>query len=95
MPHPLKEGSNDQHWRTLPEICMVLHMEHTGSADVLTREQYDEAVRYVDGRVDHWKPTRNGRSSYIFDQQVLGMCLVVLDEAKNYAKRFGPAEIKA
>ena len=34
MQHPLKEGPNNDKWRTLPEICMMLHMEHTGSGDV-------------------------------------------------------------
>lgn len=72
---------------------MVLHMEHTGSADVLTREQYDDAVRYLSERVEHWKPMRNGPSSYNFDHQVLGLCLVVLDEAKRYAERFGKASL--
>lgn len=93
MQHPLKEGADGKQWRTLPEICMSLHMEHTGSADVLTREQYAEAIAYVLSRVEHWIPLRNGRGSITFDMQVLGMCLIVLDESKRYLERFGQAQV--
>lgn len=72
---------------------MVLHMEHTGSADVLTREQYDEAVAYIGNRVEHWIPLRNGRHNSTFDTHVLGLCLIVLDEATRHRERFGPVQV--
>lgn len=87
MLHPLKEGPNNDQWSTLPEICMELHMQHTGSGETLTPEQYDSAVIYVASRVHNWKPLSNGMKSAAFDAHVFGMCIAVLVEADEHSRR--------
>lgn len=84
MAHPLKEGPNSEHWRTLPEICMALHMRHTGADETLTDEQYVEAIGYLQNRTQNWRAIVNGPSWYCFDTVVLSLCLVTLDESSRH-----------
>ena len=79
---------HDRNYRTLPEICMELHMHHTGSSDVLSDEHYLDGVEYLSARVREWKPIANGLHNYCFDTQVLSLCLVTLDEAERYMAKF-------
>ena len=83
-PNPLKDGPTNDNWRTLPEICMALHMRHTGADESLSDAQYEEAVGYLRGRTERWSPIANGPAWYCFDTAVLSLCLVTLDEAAKH-----------
>lgn len=71
---------------TLPEICMELHMYHTGSFE-FSDEKYNEYVEYLRTRITNWKPIANGLKNYCFDTQVLALCLVTLDECDHYLEK--------
>ena len=86
MLNPLKEGERNEHWRTLPELCMALHMRHTFADETLTDEQYDEAVAYLKSRVESWRPILNGPQNYCFDTAVLSLCLITIDEGKRVVR---------
>ena len=79
----IREGTN---YKTLPEMCMILHMHHSGSSDPLSDEDYLAGVEYVKARVWSWETMRNGDRWVRFDTAVLGLCLSVLEEAKAYVE---------
>lgn len=88
----MKEGPDAAHWRTLPEICMLLHMHHTGASDVLSDEHYQSGVDYLRERTRSWKAALNSRRWLAFDAAVFNLCAVTLAEADAYAEKFAPAE---
>lgn len=67
-------------WRTLPEICMEVHMHTTGSSDLLTDEQHKEALNYLAERQRSWT-THKG--STLFDMAVLNLVTATINEAEE------------
>lgn len=94
MSNPLKEGPHGTAWRTLPEICMALHMRHTGSDESLTDAQYLEAVAYLHHRTQEWSAVANGPSWYCFDTAVLALCLVTLQESSKHVTASTPIIVR-
>jgi hypothetical protein len=93
MSNEMKEGPDGANWRTLPEICMMLHMHHTGSSDVLSDEYYREGVDYLRRRTESWQPAMNGDRWLAFDAAVFNLCAATLADAMVYGDKFGPAEM--
>jgi len=89
---PLQDGKDevtgaemtDWQKKYLPEICMAVHMHHTGACDDLTNEQHASAVAYLETRVSRWNAHSNGRRWIGFDTQVLALCLSTLAEAREW-----------
>lgn len=61
---------------------MMMHMHVTGGLGGLSDDDYAEALAYVTGRVEKWRPMANGHHNVIFDGAVLGLCLATIDEAR-------------
>ena len=87
--------------KTLPEICLSVHMHHTGACDDLTNEEHASAVEYIEHRIGRWStPTNahaNGRRWAAFDTAVLALCFATVAEARDWlAERaaIGVATIK-
>jgi hypothetical protein len=70
--------------RHLPEICMSIHMHHTGSCDDLTHDDHASAVAYLEARIGSWRPLANGRRWSTFDTQVLALCMATVAEAHDW-----------
>lgn len=52
---------------------------------MLSDEDYLAGVEYVRQLVERWEPHRNGSRWYIFDMQVLSLCMATLHEAERYS----------
>ena len=70
--------------KTLPEICMSVHMHHTGACDDLTNEEHASAIEYIEHRLGKWNAHANGRRWSAFDASVWCMCLAVVAEARDW-----------
>lgn len=70
--------------RYIPEICMAIHMHHTGACDDMTDDDHEAAIAYLESRVSAWNMHSNGRRWLGFDAQVLSLCLAVLAEASDW-----------
>ncbi len=85
----------DTDWqkRTLPELCMVLHMECSGSSQDMTRDGMAACAEYIRGRVGRWDVHSHG-GRIAFDTAVLSLCIATLAEFDEWRKKF-PAVMSA
>lgn len=91
----LKEGPGNTNMRTLPEVCMMLHMHHTGASDVLSDEHYRDGVNYLRTRVESWAAAQNGGRWMAFDAAVFNLCAATLAEADRHAESCpGPDKVR-
>jgi hypothetical protein len=77
MTDPMREN-NGNNYKTLPEVCMLLHLHHTGASDELSYEHYKGGVEYVRERVLAWDVGLNGQRWKPFDVAVLSLCVATL-----------------
>lgn len=77
---------NDDEYKMLPELCMELHMHHTGACEDLTDERYLARVEYLHERVEAWNMQGNGWCWYGFDAAVFALIIATLAESNKYIK---------
>ena len=70
--------------KSLPEICMSVHMHHTGACDDLTDDEHASAVEYIEHHIAKWNAHANGRRWAAFDTTVLALCFVTTAEARDW-----------
>lgn len=78
------ETTEDDHWfrvGTLPEICMLLHMQHTGVSDPWLEDKVGSCCRYLHRRLRSWRP---GLARYeYFDFAVKLLVITTLAEVER------------
>lgn len=85
----------DPQRHALPELCMMLHMEFTGSSQDMALAEVRTCADYVAERVATWKMHSNHERYLAFDTAVLSLCLATLAEFKEWQTRFPVVAIKA
>lgn len=84
----MSEARTNWQQRTLPELCMDLHMEFTGASQVMTLDEARSCAARIAARVTKWTVNANGDRHVAFDTAVLGLCLATLAEFKEWQTRF-------
>lgn len=69
--------------KSLLELCLNIHMHHTGASHPLP--EYDKDVRVLVSRLENWQPNLHARST-VFDNAVKELIKATLNEVAEYER---------